>query len=481
MRTFQFSDVKSHKFWSIEVKDTYYQVNFGKVGSAGQIQRKTFATAAEAQAEMDKLIKEKLKKGYVETTPKASISEEESFHKALVENPADLAGWCAFADYLVEHDDPRGEFMQTQIALEDEKLSKTERTALKKKEAELLKEHQETFLGALAPFLLNPPKPKPGWRQSDILFAFHRGWLADLEIPSLQVEFVRMLNRAPEARFLRKLHIHQNAYEQPEGANVPDWVDGTYKPGPDLPKGGDEDQMASHLLVRCPHLSAVRVFHLGNPLAADGIDDSDQCHTQGDVAFHCVKQMPHVEEVRLLAHNVDTNKLFALPMPKLRILQVFHASSYPVAKLTLNASLTNLTHLLLQPHAPDEDQPYLRLRELRLICRSTCLPNLTHLALRYTDFGDEGVKELIASGMLKRLKVLDLLGGCVTDDGAKLLAADTNAQKLERLNLDTNALSGEGLKALKKAGINATAANQHGSVPPFDDGLPEYLFYADIE
>ena len=56
MRTFQFSDAKSHKFWNIEVKDTYYQVKFGKIGSAGPTQRKTFATAAAAQAEMDKLI-----------------------------------------------------------------------------------------------------------------------------------------------------------------------------------------------------------------------------------------------------------------------------------------------------------------------------------------------------------------------------------------------------------------------------------------
>src|SRR5262245_5953316 len=130
MRTFQFSDATSHKFWNIAVKDTYYEVTFGKVGAAGQRQRKTFATAADAQAEMDKLIKEKLKKGYVETTPTASASEEESFHKALVANADDLAGWCAYADWLVEHGDPRGEFMQTQIALEDEKLTKPERAAL---------------------------------------------------------------------------------------------------------------------------------------------------------------------------------------------------------------------------------------------------------------------------------------------------------------------------------------------------------------
>src|SRR5262245_51091428 len=122
MRTFQ----QGNKFWNIEVTDNYYTVRFGKVGSTGQKQRKTFGTAAEAEADVDRLIKEKLKQGFVETTPTATVSEEGAFQKALVENADDHAGWCAYADYLVEHDDPRGEFMQTQLALEDEKLSKTE-------------------------------------------------------------------------------------------------------------------------------------------------------------------------------------------------------------------------------------------------------------------------------------------------------------------------------------------------------------------
>ena len=73
------------------------------------------------------------------------------------------------------------------------------------------------------------------------------------------------------------------------------------------------------------------------------------------------------------------------------------------------------------------------------------------------------------------------LGDTISDDGAKLLAACADAKKLERLNLDTNALSASGIKALKGAKIKATTKDQHGSVPPFDDELPEYFFYADIE
>src|SRR4051812_34885351 len=98
MRTFQFSDAKSHKFWNIDVQGNSFTVTYGKIGTAGQTQTKSFKDNAAAQAEADKLIKEKTKKGYQETTPKASASDEDAFITALQKNPGDFAGWCAYAD-----------------------------------------------------------------------------------------------------------------------------------------------------------------------------------------------------------------------------------------------------------------------------------------------------------------------------------------------------------------------------------------------
>src|SRR5689334_886069 len=146
MRTFQFSDAKSHKFWNIEVSGNSFTVTYGKIGAAGQTQKKTFATPQKAKAEADKLVAEKTKKGYIETTPKASVSDAEAFEKALAANPPDMAAWCAYADYLAERGDPRGEFMQVQIALEDESRSKAERHALRKREATLLKAHRAEWV-----------------------------------------------------------------------------------------------------------------------------------------------------------------------------------------------------------------------------------------------------------------------------------------------------------------------------------------------
>ncbi len=66
-RHFIFTDETSNKFWQIDTQDTSFSVSFGKVGTAGQSQTKTFDTAERCQREADKLIREKTGKGYVES------------------------------------------------------------------------------------------------------------------------------------------------------------------------------------------------------------------------------------------------------------------------------------------------------------------------------------------------------------------------------------------------------------------------------
>ena len=71
MRRFEFSDSTSNKFWEVEVKGKTLNVTFGKIGTKGQSKPKDFATPEIAKAEMEKLIKEKTGKGYVEVGGKA--------------------------------------------------------------------------------------------------------------------------------------------------------------------------------------------------------------------------------------------------------------------------------------------------------------------------------------------------------------------------------------------------------------------------
>jgi predicted DNA-binding WGR domain protein len=65
-RRFEFIGGASRKFWEISVAGNSFTVRFGRLGTAGQSQTKSFADEAKAKREAETLIAEKLKKGYAE-------------------------------------------------------------------------------------------------------------------------------------------------------------------------------------------------------------------------------------------------------------------------------------------------------------------------------------------------------------------------------------------------------------------------------
>lgn len=64
VRRYEFVGGASRRFWEISVLDNAFTVRFGRIGTPGQAQTKTFADAATAAREAENLIAEKLKKGY---------------------------------------------------------------------------------------------------------------------------------------------------------------------------------------------------------------------------------------------------------------------------------------------------------------------------------------------------------------------------------------------------------------------------------
>ncbi len=66
MRRFELSEGTSNKFWEIELDGKSFTVHYGRIGTNGKAQTKSFASATAASAEAEKLIREKLGKGYAE-------------------------------------------------------------------------------------------------------------------------------------------------------------------------------------------------------------------------------------------------------------------------------------------------------------------------------------------------------------------------------------------------------------------------------
>jgi predicted DNA-binding WGR domain protein len=119
MRRFEFVEGSSKKFWEIELQGTEFTVRWGRIDTNGQTQQKSFANTAKAQAEHDKLIAEKQKKGYSEvgggtntvaaSSPAAPDEAQQSTPAPapVAPVPADSQQPIAWSDSLVRRVHPR--------------------------------------------------------------------------------------------------------------------------------------------------------------------------------------------------------------------------------------------------------------------------------------------------------------------------------------------------------------------------------------
>ena len=492
MRTFVFKDDKSDKFWNIELRGQRFTVAFGRVGSKGQTQAKEFPDAAAARKAHDKLVAEKLGKGYVETTPAAAPKPAPSplrlsLEAALVENPDDLASHSAYADYLMEQGDPRGEFIQAQLALEDESRPAAERKKLRAREAELLALHAKEWLGDAGRFLVGdwsgPDKP---WRWS-----FRRGWLDSVRLMPSPDAVIASLARSPEARLLSRLEIVYDMRYHP--FDFDQWEQG---PKEALAEGEGDSELYEECtilppLLASPHLGNLRAFKVG-------FSDDDPAHIRHSTMLGTFRdctaaqilellgKCPRMEELYLNTDLAGIDTLFASPrLAGLRVLQYYFGTDYnlydsplkagyPLAALAGNAALADLRELRLHPGR----DATLDIKGVQALLASTNLPALQRLQMQMTDYGDEGAAAIVKSGIMAHLKSLDIGHGNMTDEGARLLADDAGIRALETLDVSRNALTPAGIRALRAVCANVVAERQHLTGGEDDD---EYLYEVDVE
>jgi uncharacterized protein (TIGR02996 family) len=487
MRTFVYSDAKSNKFWNIDLQGASFTVTFGKVGTKGQTQKKDFPDAAKAKQAHDKLVAEKLGKGYVETTAgkqPGAAPLQRSLEEALVENPDDLAAHSAYADYLSEQGDPGGELIQVQLALEGPGRPAEERKQLQKREAELLKRYGRQWLGDLGPILVGkwsgPDKPYH--------YQFHRGWLDLVRMLPFPDGIVAAVAKAPQLRLLRRLEVVYDMRYHP--FDFDEFVQG---PAEALGSADDERETFEPVevlppLVESPYLTNLRALKVGFSDSGERIGHSTMVDPFGgctaDQVLELLKKCPRLEELYLNTHLPGVERLFASPLlGAVWVLQYYYGmpsgdrrwenpgTAYPLTALANNPALKRLTTLRL--HAGRDG--LVDLEEMTAVLRSRRLPSLTHLQVHMTTFGDEGCRRIIESGALRRLKALDVGYGNMTDEGARLLAACPDLKHLDVLDVTRNALTAQGVAALRATGVQVVADNQH------DPGEEDYLYEVDFE
>jgi uncharacterized protein (TIGR02996 family) len=394
-----------------------------------------------------------------------------ALEEALSENPDEVAGYMAYGDYLAELGDPRGEFIQVQLALEDTTLPAESRKKLKARERSLLKKHERDWLGPLGPFLVDHDTSDLDQdyyaKHQKVRHAWRRGFLASVEVHFLTGRIAHALADSPAARLLRELRVADD---------LAHWDEGEVNPPPPrrpLPAGA-KTRLNLFDLIRSPCLGNLRVLQVGDETGLEG--SYTDCHSYAPGLEHVIRKLLRIEELHLMCKSYKPSEVFGLKnLSHLRHLHVEHLRDYPVEVLAKNEALSNLERIYFHPHYAVYDYSYLSATSLRTLAESPHLKKLNQLFWHCSDAGDWGVEVLIESGLLDRLKVLSLRSGCVTDEGARLLAEHPATRKLEMLDLRRNQLTESGIAALRRTRVKLRCDNQ------LPVGSDEYLHDGDFE
>lgn len=379
------------------------------------------------------------------------MTTREALEAALVVTPDDVALHAAYADYLLEQGDPRGEFIRLQLAKEDRNQPVTKLRELEDAAHKLLQAHDREWLGDLWQFVQRPPSARSVAvpMEPNVDVSWRRGWIDGIRITQLSGEVVQAVASSPLTRLLGSLTVVRDWYAYPDSQ--------------------EEERAFFGLqpLADAGRVGNLRHFEMGSA-------EERVAAVAWDVD-NLVASMHNLESIRLCVDQFSESGLFGGDYSKLHTINI--TDNIPRSRfyiLGMNDGLPNLKRLCLDTVAimPDrvelgaEREP-ITPNELSMFFGTRHLKALEYFTFRNGEFGDAGVEELLSSGFITRLKGLDLCRCNITDTGAELLARHPHTPKLEYLHLDNNLLSPIGIDALEAVG-QTVSPNQFFGPPPRD-------------
>jgi uncharacterized protein (TIGR02996 family) len=446
MPRYELSEGSSNKFWEIELKGSSFTTTYGRIGAKGQTTLKEFDSPAEAKREHDKLIAEKVKKGYAlaggapaaAARPVADDPQTRQLQAAIDADPDDAAAYTVLADHLQAQGDPRGELISLMIAAtanDDPKLAK----AAKK----LIDANPETFLGPLAEHQQThdgTDRPAFTWRYGYIHSArLSYNHYADEEFEGSMKEVLEQLLAHPSGRFVQELIFGFN----------------------NDPNEDSLDDLIGVLEKRAP--ATLRALHLGE------FEYPDETEMSWYHVGKLGKLWKAVPRLRSLIVQGGEFELGTLDLPALRRAEfrtggLTRASAKAIAK----ARWPELEHLEVWYGDPNYGGEA-TLADAEAVLDRADLTKLTSLGIKNTQFTDPLCEAIGKARVLPRLKRLDLSMGIMTDAGAQALAAHKPAlAHLDELDVSENYLSKVGLAALKGVAKKLVSTRQR------EDHDPEY-------
>jgi uncharacterized protein (TIGR02996 family) len=334
---------------------------------------------------------------------------EDAFLHDILAHPDDDAPRLIYADWLDEHNDPRGEFIRIQCALAQLSDEDPLRWPLEQREQELLREHEAKWL----------PKSIVGFGE----YIFHRGFVEEITLRGQH--FLKVANRLLEEAPIRYVRLSEQTRSYGGAAGT--------------------EGMIRRLVAHSPQLARLRglslAFHL-DPEELRSLSESPYLDHLTDLGLHGL----------LLDQNQQEDALVALVesllRPTLRSLDLTHSESRALSPflraLARTPYLANLHRLNLANNS-------LAIDDLRILANSSSLTALRELTLNGNALTHAAATVLSEGLLLSQLETLHLDSNVLGDAGAVAIREWPALPRLSRLSLGHNHIFAAGMKALAEA------------------------------
>ena len=415
VRRLEFKDSRSYKFWEIEVEGNSYTVRYGKVGTDGQVQTKSFASPEKAAADGLKKLNSKVAKGYKEVGSQAAAPKPEAASSGE-------ADWSVRADELQAAGDPWGQRIALSIAREA--ASGAEKRKLTKELDALDKDHAEHFYGPE----LTRLRDEDGFDKVARL-TWEYGYIvrARVGVPEWGFkgpkarEVLRAIVQAPAAKHLRELTV--GLYDFEGGG-----LDGV---GPDIASGGD-----------LPELEKLFIGDFNaeeQEISWVSLGDLEPLWTL----------TPKLHTLRLHGAGIWLGKFTHPTLARLEI-ETGGLPRDSVVSLA-KAKLPELAHMEVW-FGREEYGGTSDIEALRPLFKSKTLPKLRHLGLQNAEMQDEIAVALSTAPLLDQIESVDLSMGTMRAAGVEaLLTHASKFARLKSLNLERNYIDGTQRARLSEA------------------------------
>jgi uncharacterized protein (TIGR02996 family) len=436
MRRFEFKDGKSNKFWEIQLEGDSFTVRYGKIGTDGQLQTKSFASEAKAEAEAEKLIKSKTKKGYVEVSAKPSgeakaapktqrkPSRNPDLEAAIIANPDDVDAWQVYFDWLQTQGDPWGE--RGNLALARDKAKGAAKAKLTKQIEAFEQEHGEALYGEA---LLSLRSADDFDQVATLEYRHGLIWKVTAKAPEYDwdgtspVATLAAVAKSSSARLIHAINIGLVSHDPPD---VQAGLDAIWD-------GGELPSLHTLFIGDFEYPEDTEISWI-----EDGID-----------ASVVLKNAPKLRSLHVRGSYIGLGKIEHATLEHLFI----ETGGLPedTVKSVGKCKLPALTSLEVWFGREDYGASG-NIKQLAPLFKGAGVPKLEHLGLKNCDWQDDIAVALTKSDLLAQLKTVDLSMGTLHGDGAEAIIANpAKYTHLEKLDLSDNYLSEDQVARLKKA------------------------------